>query len=124
MDAQKGAEIVLQKCLENKRETDDSRAPQIEPKSSQGLPKEVLGGAPEAFLKGCRKKSGFQTFLDSENEAAALSESSILTFRRGSQTKAKTEPNLIQSALQIRPNTSQARSKSVPKKESKNNHEI
>ena len=42
--------------------------PKIEPKSSQGLPKEAPGDAPEASRKGGRKNSDFQTPWDSENE--------------------------------------------------------
>ena len=37
-------------------------------KSTQGLPKEAPGVAPEATRKGGRKNSDFQTPLDSENE--------------------------------------------------------
>ena len=65
------------------------KGPRIEPKLSPGVPKRAPGGTPEAFGKGCRKKSDLQIRLDSENEAPALSESSIFTFRRGSQNTPK-----------------------------------
>ena len=42
-----------------------------DPKSSQGLPKEAPGDAPEASRKGCRKNNDFQIPLNSENEAGA-----------------------------------------------------
>ena len=47
------------------------KGPQMEPKLSQGAPKETPGGAPEAIRKGCRKNVAFQIHVDSENEAAA-----------------------------------------------------
>ena len=106
--------IELEKRYEKRGKIGSPGDPKIEPKSSQGLPKEAPGGVPEASRKGGRKKSDFQTPWDSENEAPALSESSIFTFRRGPQNTPKTEPKFSENEIQIRPETSRGRSKSAP----------
>ncbi len=116
--------IELKKRYEKGGKIGSPGDPKIEPKSSQGPPKEAPGGVPEASRKGGRKKSDFQTPWDSENEAPALSESSIFTFRRGPQNTPKTEPTWSQNGVKIRPKPSQGRSKSAPEKVSKNDTEI
>ena len=62
--------------------------------------------------------------MDSENEAAAFSESSVFTFRRDPQKTPKMDPNLSLNGCQIRPKTCRGRSKSGPEKVSKNDTEI
>ena len=102
---------------------DSQGTPKIDPKSSQGRPKEAPGGAPEAFRKGGRKNSDVQTPLDSENEAP-LSESSIFTFGKDPQQTQKIEPKWSQNGARIQPKTVRGRSKSVPEKVLKNSPEI
>ena len=63
--------VDLEKDAKQDRKEGPYGDPQIEIKSVQGLPKEAPGGALEAFRKGGRKKSDFQTPWDSENEAPA-----------------------------------------------------
>ena len=60
--------IELEKRYEKGEKIGCPGDPKIEPKSSQGLPKEAPGRAPEASRKGGLKNSDFRTPWDSENE--------------------------------------------------------
>ena len=69
--------------------------------------------------KEIEKRAIFTPPWSSENEAPALSESSIFTFRRDPKKSPKMEPKWSHNGAQIRPNTYRGRSQSVPKKVTK-----
>ena len=87
-----GVKNRAQKKVRKRRENRVPRGPQNRAKIEPRTPKEAPGGVPEASRKGGRKKSDFQTPWDSENEAPALSESSIFTFRRDPKNSDELEP--------------------------------
>ena len=84
--------------------------PKMVPKSSQGLPEEAPGGAPEASRKGCRKSNDFQTPWDSENEAAVEAAAQFSL----SEGTPKRLPKWSRNGARIAPRSARRRSEVAP----------